>query len=190
MLFRSIVAGFNHHFGFNKEGDYKQLWAWQEKYNFEAEEIPEQDVQNETVSSTKIRMAIRDGYIQRANAYLDHYYIIIGKTEYDVLPETIGSLPVVKVLITEEAKLLPAPGVYAVSVKSGQILSRGMVIINTISDTVSEVLLHVFEIRNITVGESIMLFFHKKVHGSIEPGSAKASDKLDAARNEIAELIY
>ena len=39
-----VVAGFNHHFGFNKEGDYKQLWDWQEKYNFEAEEIPEQEV--------------------------------------------------------------------------------------------------------------------------------------------------
>jgi riboflavin kinase / FMN adenylyltransferase len=36
---RVVVAGFNHHFGFNKEGDYRQLWGWQEKYNFEAEEI-------------------------------------------------------------------------------------------------------------------------------------------------------
>lgn len=76
-----VVVGFNHHFGFNKEGDYKQLWAWQGKYNFEAEEIPEQEVQHETVSSTKIRQAISEGYIQRANAYLDHYYIIMGKPE-------------------------------------------------------------------------------------------------------------
>ena len=76
-----VVVGFNHHFGFNKEGDYKQLWQWQEKYNFEAEEIPEQEVSHETVSSTKIRQAISEGYIQRANAYLDHYYIIKGKPE-------------------------------------------------------------------------------------------------------------
>jgi FAD synthase len=45
----------------------------QEKYNFEAEEIPEQEVQHETVSSTKIRRAIGEGYIQRANACLDLY---------------------------------------------------------------------------------------------------------------------
>ena len=74
-----VVVGFNHHFGFNKEGDYKQLWQWREKYQFEAEEIPEQEVYHETVSSTKIRQAISEGYIQRANAYLDHYYIIKGK---------------------------------------------------------------------------------------------------------------
>ncbi|MCJ7447123.1 MAG: adenylyltransferase/cytidyltransferase family protein [Bacteroidales bacterium] len=56
-----VVVGFNHHFGFNKEGDYKQLWGWREKYNFDAEEIPEQEVQHETVSSTKIRQAISEG---------------------------------------------------------------------------------------------------------------------------------
>ena len=78
---RVVVVGFNHHFGFNKEGDYRQLWGWQEKYNFEAEEIPEQEVQHETVSSTKIRKAISEGYIQRANAYLDHYYMIMGTAE-------------------------------------------------------------------------------------------------------------
>ena len=37
---RVIVVGFNHHFGFNQEGDYKHLWNWREKYDFEAEEIP------------------------------------------------------------------------------------------------------------------------------------------------------
>ncbi len=77
-----VVVGFNHHFGFNQEGDYKVLWSMRDKYNFEAEEIPEQEVQNETVSSTKIRQAISEGYIQRANAYLDHYYIIMGKPQY------------------------------------------------------------------------------------------------------------
>ena len=28
---RVVVVGFNHHFGFNKEGDYRQLWGWREK---------------------------------------------------------------------------------------------------------------------------------------------------------------
>jgi riboflavin kinase/FMN adenylyltransferase len=73
-----VVVGFNHHFGFNQEGDYKQLWALRDKYHFEAEEIPEQEVQHETVSSTKIRQAIKEGFIQKANAYLDHYYIVMG----------------------------------------------------------------------------------------------------------------
>ena len=55
-----VVVGFNHHFGFNREGDYRQLWEWKDKYGFEAEEIPEQEVQHETVSSTRIRKAIQE----------------------------------------------------------------------------------------------------------------------------------
>lgn len=185
-----IVAGFNHHFGFNKEGDYRQLWQWREKYNFEAEEIPEQEVQHETVSSTKIRLAIGEGYIQRANAYLDHYYIIIGTTAEITDQKKTFPLQLVEVLITEESKLLPAPGIYAVSVNSGNASSKGMVIINTVTDHGSEVLLNIFEINSFRTGDKTMLLFHKKIHGSIDLFSTKITDKLRLAKNEISELIY
>ncbi|MFW6096385.1 MAG: adenylyltransferase/cytidyltransferase family protein, partial [Bacteroidota bacterium] len=73
---RRIIVGFNHHFGHNREGDYEYLYELAKTHDFEVEEIPEQDVENETVSSTTIRQALSEGKIQRANAYLDHYYII------------------------------------------------------------------------------------------------------------------
>lgn len=110
-----VVAGFNHHFGFNKEGDYRQLFQSSEKYNFETEEIPEQEVQHETVSSTKIRKAISEGYIQRANAWLDHYYIIMGIPEEHYMDYAKEPIVFFKVPLTEESKLLPAHGIYAVS---------------------------------------------------------------------------
>ncbi len=125
-----IVVGFNHHFGFNKEGDYKHLWGWKEKYNFEAEEIPEQEVQHETVSSTKIRKAISEGYIQRANAYLDHYYIIMGYPEKYAGGDQAGLPSLLKMPVTEECKILPATGIYAVSAASGNLNSKGMAIIH------------------------------------------------------------
>lgn len=75
---RMIIVGFNHHFGHNREGDYRYLLNLKKKHHFEVEEIPEHFIQNECVSSTKIRKAIQQGNIQRANAYLDHYYIIKG----------------------------------------------------------------------------------------------------------------
>jgi riboflavin kinase/FMN adenylyltransferase len=185
-----IVAGFNHHFGFNKEGDYRLLWQWREKYRFEAEEIPEQEVQHETVSSTKIRLAIGDGYIQRANAYLDHYYIVIGETEEIPGQDKTFPVPFFKVLITEESKLLPAPGIYAVTVQSGKSHSKGMAIINIAYDQGTEVLLNIFGAPGFRTGARTMLMFHKKIHGAIDLSSAKASVKLSAAKDEISELIY
>jgi len=184
-----VVVGFNHHFGFNKEGDYKQLWEWQEKYHFEAEEISEQEVHHETVSSTKIRQAISEGYIQRANAYLDHYYIIKGRPE--IYPIENINLPVlVKIPLTEECKILPAPGIYAVSVESGSLVYKGMTIIYRRQNTNSEVLLNIFDDFNIDSDNKVTISFHKKIHGAVDFSDGRAISKINIAKEEISELIY
>ena len=186
-----VVAGFNHHFGFNKEGDYKQLWAMREKYNFEAEEIPEQEVMHETVSSTKIRQAISEGFIQKANAYLDHYYIVMGKPERYQYRNNFYEINLAKVPLTEECKLLPAPGIYAVSLKTDSRDSKGMVIINETQENGREVLLNILDGDPIRFGHKTIIFFHKRIHGSVnlsdQPDSARW---LKASRTEISELIF
>ncbi len=185
-----VVAGFNHHFGFNKEGDYKQLWDWQEKYHFEAEEIPEQEVYHETVSSTKIRQAISEGYIQRANAYLDHYYIIIGKPEKMLIEGALNLPSLVKIPLTEECKILPSSGIYAVSVDSVLSNSKGMAIIHRRSDDTSEVLLNIFDEQNINTDSKITISFHKKIHGAFDLSDSRSASKINLAKEEIADLIY
>jgi riboflavin kinase / FMN adenylyltransferase len=187
---RVIVAGFNHHFGFNKEGDYKQLWDWQGKYNFEAVEIPEQEVYHETVSSTRIRQAISEGYIQRANAYLDHYYIIKGKPVHYLIENTSGLPSLIKILITEEGKILPVPGIYAVSVESDLARSKGMTIIHRSHDNNQEVLLDIFDDMNLDNDTKVTISFHKKIHGSVDLADSKTIQKINSAKEEISDLIF
>lgn len=186
-----IVAGFNHHFGFNKEGDYRQLWAMREKYSFEAEEIPEQDVQHETVSSTKIRQAIKEGFIQKANAYLDHYYIVMGRPERYQYRNNFFEINLAKVPLTEECKLLPAAGLYAVSIKTGDSDSKGMAIINETPDGENEVLINILDGDPVRHNIDSIIFFHKRIHGSVNLSDQVTSARwLKAARTEISELIY
>ncbi|MCE5345834.1 MAG: hypothetical protein LLG13_06025 [Bacteroidales bacterium] len=185
-----VVVGFNHHFGFNKEGDYKKLWAWQGKYNFEAEEIPEQDIQHETVSSTKIRKAISEGYIQRANAYLDHYYIITGRPEKYITDESLNLPLFFRIPITDRFKLLPSPGIYAVSTEEGQIYSKGMAVIFKRSEDNTEVLLNIFDDRNFPVDHKLTISFHKKISGAVNLFDSRAILKINSAKEEISDLIY
>jgi riboflavin kinase / FMN adenylyltransferase len=185
-----VVVGFNHHFGFNKEGDYKQLWEWQGKYNFEAEEIPEQEVEHETVSSTRIRQAISEGYIQRANAYLDHYYIIMGKPEKYFFEESVELPPFLKIPLTEECKLLPSYGIYAVSVESGAFYSKGMALIYAKPGSRAEVLINIFDDLVLLPDQRVTIFFHKKVHGAINLSASNSVSRMSSAREEISELIY
>ncbi len=185
-----VVVGFNHHFGFNQEGNYKQLWSWQEKYNFEAEEIPEQEVHHETVSSTRIRQAISDGYIQRANAYLDHYYIVIGTPEVSAYPAGTGLPDLLRVPLTEECKILPSPGIYAVSVEAGSVYSKGMVIINKENEGRGEVLIDIFDNVSQLQNSKISLLFHKRIHGAVNLSDSRSFLKITTAKAEISDLIY
>lgn len=182
-----VVVGFNHHFGFNQEGDYRQLWGWREKYQFEAEEIPEQEVQHETVSSTKIRKAISEGYIQRANAYLDHYYMVMG------IPEKYSSFhdhSFLRIPLTEECKLLPATGIYAVSIISGEACSKGMAVIIPAPENRTEVIINIFEDEDHFRGKTTTLLFHKQIHGSVSLSDEKSAKKILQAKDEISDLIY
>ncbi len=185
-----IVVGFNHHFGFNQEGDYKHLWNWREKYDFEAEEIPEQEVQHETVSSTKIRKAIKEGYIQRANAYLDHYYLVMGKASEEYLPDPADSMRFLWIPVSEESKLLPSAGLYAVSVLADKTASKGMVYISQEAENDQGLMVNIFEDENLFPGKKCSVLFHKKIHGSIKSGDSHFEYRLRSARQEISELIY
>ena len=188
---RVVVVGFNHHFGFNQEGDYRQLWSLRERYNFEAEEIPEQEVYNETVSSTRIRQAISEGFMQRANAYLDHYYIIKGRPVQYEYNNPVSPLSLVSISLTDECKLLPAPGIYAVTFNEGANETKGMVIINMNSPEKAEVLLHLFNTEKYPLNMNSTLSFHKKIHGSIDLSDHRTSGyRLRAALEEISDLIY
>lgn len=187
---RVIVAGFNHHFGFNKEGDYKQLWGWRKKYGFEAEEIPEQEIEHETVSSTNIRKAIREGYIQRANAYLDHYYMIIGLPEDYSIQETRGMPYLMKIPVNEESKLLPSPGIYAATAVTDTATSKAMAMVMNGDNDTQEVLIHFFTDAHAFAGKETSFMFHRKIHGSINLSDEKIPDRLLKVRDEIAELIY
>jgi len=184
-----IVVGHNHHFGFNQEGDYRQLWKWRKKYGFEAEEIPMQEVQNETVSSTRIRQALSDGYIQRANAYLDHFYLIIGTAVKDDPGTGAGSgVPLITIPVTDPNKLLPPPGLYAVSCAADAYFSRGMVYIAGNGTLRPQVHLYLENYEDDVPGKRITLFFHKRLGASItaiEPGKSLA----DGVR-EMKELIF
>jgi riboflavin kinase / FMN adenylyltransferase len=186
-----VVVGHNHHFGYNQQGDYRQLWDLRGKYGFEAEEIPMQEVQNEIVSSTKIREAITDGYIQRANAYLDHYYIVIG-TANPFGDDCYGSgIPVSALPVEEATKLTPASGVYAVTVAGDAFFSRAMVLIDNDMPLESRVRMHLFDYDKTIPGKRLTLFFHKKIKDLSQiMVSSNPALQVRAALDEINELIY
>jgi riboflavin kinase/FMN adenylyltransferase len=121
-----LVIGYNHRFGKNREGSFQHLKEYSSLYGFDVVEIPEQDVNNESVSSTRIRKALEAGDIITANNYLGRNYSIHGSVLHgNQLGRTIG-YPTANIHVSNQYKLIPADGVYAVKVKIGNQIFGGM----------------------------------------------------------------
>ncbi len=190
---RKIVIGFNHHFGHNREGDYDALRLLGSANGFEVEEIAEQDIQNETVSSTKIRKALLDGNIQKANAYLDHQYIIMGNiTKSSPILEEIG-FPCYTAQIEEECKLVPPNGVYAVTVMGEDCFSRAMCFIRKNEENPINTLVevHLLESYGMIDGQLVTVLFHKRIREERALNTPEDLKKqLTIDRNQVEELIF
>ena len=111
---KKIIIGYDHHFGRNRTANIEDLRRFGELYDFEVEEISAQDINDVSVSSTKIRKALEEGDIQTANAYLGYNFMLNGNVEKGKgLGRTIG-FPTANLTIKENYKLIPLHGVYVV----------------------------------------------------------------------------
>ena len=109
-----LIIGYDHHFGKNREGNIHQLKEYSLLYDFEVEEIPAQDIDDVSVSSTKVRKALHDGNLKTANNYLGYSYMLNGKVvNGKKLGGRIG-YPTANLNIKEDYKLIPKTGVYVI----------------------------------------------------------------------------
>ena len=114
---KKLVIGYDHQFGKNREGNIQFLKEICEVYGFDVIEIPAQDIDAVNVSSTKIRNAILDGDITKANEYLGEKFELTGTIVHgQAIGKTIG-FPTANIQVNSALKLIPGNGVYAVDVR-------------------------------------------------------------------------
>ncbi len=128
---KTLVIGYDHRFGSNREGSIDTLKQFAPIYHFDLEEIPAQEINQLNVSSTRIRKAIEDGDIQTANDFLGYTFFITGEViKGKQLGRTIG-YPTANIFIDNADKLIPKIGVYAVNVVLKGVTYKGMLNVGT-----------------------------------------------------------
>ena len=114
---KQIIVGYDHRFGKDRKGGMAELVAFSKVYNYSIEEIPEQDINDVAVSSTKIRLALLNGDVSLAAEYLGYHFSINGPViKGDKIGRTIG-FPTANIFVEETYKLIPSDGIYAVTVE-------------------------------------------------------------------------
>lgn len=111
---KKIIIGHDHRFGRNRTANIDDLITYGKQYGFEVEQISVQEINDVSISSTKIRKALLEGNMALSNEYLDYYYFLTGTVfKGKQLGRTIG-FPTANLIIEENYKLIPRNGVYVV----------------------------------------------------------------------------
>ncbi len=155
-----LVIGYDHHFGKNREGNIQQLTEYSFLYNYKVEEIPAQDIDDVSVSSTKIRKALHQGDIKTANVYLGYPFTLGGQV---VNGKRLGGkigFPTANIDIKEAYKLIPKTGVYVVKTIIKNQSFCGMMNIGyrpTVKGTHQTIEVHLFDFNADLYGMSLTI---------------------------------
>jgi len=180
-----MTIGYNHHFGRNRSGNLDLLRELGPIYDFEVQETPAFSTGDINISSTKIRKAIDNGEIEKANQYLGSPFQFSGKViKGDQIGSTIG-FPTANIQPNSDHQITPCTGVYAVGAVIDNKTYEGMMNIGirpTITDSgENRIEVNLFDFNREIYGEDILT----KVYGRIR--TEQTFDSLDALKKQLKE---
>jgi riboflavin kinase / FMN adenylyltransferase len=188
---KKLVIGYDHRFGNNREGSFEQLKISGPAYGFDVEEIERQDVDHVTVSSSKIRKALEAGDLETATHLLGRPYSISGQVvRGDKLGRVLG-YPTANIDLDSRLKLIPADGIYAVTVQHEHSIFKGMLYIGnrpTVNGTKRAIEVNIFDFNKEIYGETLTVYFHQLIRSDSKFQDLEAlkiqlhQDKVDTLR--------
>ena len=169
-----IIIGYDHRFGKNRSADIHDLIEFGKKYHFDVEQISAEELNDVSVSSTKIRNALNVGNVALAKTYLGYPYMVSGKVvSGKQLGRTIG-YPTANIQVAEDYKLIPAIGVYVVGVTVKDKDFYGMLSVGTnptVGGTEKTVEVYIFDFNDTIYDEEITVRFLTKIRDEEHFGS-------------------
>ncbi|GAL67709.1 bifunctional riboflavin kinase/FAD synthetase [Jejuia pallidilutea] len=157
---KKVIIGYDHRFGRNRNADINDLIKYGEAFGFEVEEISAQDINDVAVSSTKIRKALLEGNVIKANRYLGYPFMLTGTV---VKGKGIGKqldYPTANIKIKEDYKLIPKQGAYVVKSIINNTIVFGMMNIGmnpTVSGDSESIEVHFFDFKQSIYGEKLQI---------------------------------
>lgn len=167
-----LIVGYYHHIGKNGTGDFESMQRLGDKYGISVEKIDALTSDDISISSTKIRNILIKGEIVTAFKYLGYRYFISGTVEYgNQIGRQIG-FPTANIKVNNSNKLIPADGVYAVSVIIDGFKHKGMLNIGlrpTINSNQHKTIeVNIFDFNRTIYGCFITIVFVERIRSEIK----------------------
>jgi riboflavin kinase/FMN adenylyltransferase len=190
-----LIVGYNHKFGHNREGGFENLKECAGKYNFEIQRLEPAFVGREKISSSIIRELLLKGELDLANNFLGYDFFLNGSViEGNKIGRQIG-FPTANIQPSDEHKLIPKPGVYAVHLEKDGLIYKGMLNIGfrpTLNSEMDQksIEVHLFDFNDDIYSQEVKLHFRyymreEKKFGSLE----QLKDQLVIDRRRAIEVL-
>jgi riboflavin kinase/FMN adenylyltransferase len=180
----TIIIGYDHRFGRDRLGDYRLLEKSSSQYGYRLKEIPKHVLENIAISSTNIREAILHSDIDTANKLLGYEFFFSGEVVHgDKLGRKLG-YPTANLKITNEEKIIPGNGIYAVyvSLDNSADKMKGMMSIGfrpTVDGKKRVAEVNIFDFDREIYGQTLTVYVKKYLREEIK------FDGLDALVKQI-----
>ena len=193
---QKIIIGYDHRFGKNRTANIDDLISFGAQYGFEVEQISAQEIDEISISSTKIRTALEEGDIQLANEYLGYSYFLSGTVvKGKQLGRTIG-FPTANISLEEDYKLVPQNGVYVVQAEIDSKSIYGMMNIGfnpTVQGKQKTIEVHFFDFEADIYNRKIQVAILQRIRSekkfeSIELLTKQLEEDRNFSRNYLQNL--
>lgn len=188
-----VVIGYDHKFGRDRGGDIQLLAERGQELGFRVEEIPKQEVDEIAVSSTKIRNALQNGEVQRANELLGHPFSLEGTVvRGDGIGRQLG-YPTANLQVDDPHKLIPRDGVYAVRIIYQDAVYKGMLSIGlrpTFHATIRTIEVNIFNFNHDIYGQRLRIEIVQEIRDEEKfDSSNELINKMDEDKQTALEIL-
>ncbi|MDA3859773.1 MAG: bifunctional riboflavin kinase/FAD synthetase [Melioribacteraceae bacterium] len=167
-----IIIGHDHKFGKDRNGNDYELIELGNKNNFTVERVEPVKYNDEIISSTKVRNALLNGDVEKANNFLGRNYCFHGTVVKGVSRGTILGFPTANIEVEDKNKLIPKNGVYVVKALVEDEVVYGVMNVGlrpTFADTLSVIIeAHLFEFSKDVYGKTIKIELLKRIRDEIK----------------------
>ena len=190
LMVKELLIGYDHRFGKYRTDGFEQYEKYGRELGVKVSRTERFVLDDVTVSASAIRQLLAEGNVARAAKMLGYPYSLEGVVvRNNQLGRTIG-FPTANLQLIDQKKMLPAAGVYAVSVEARGKTYNGILNIGTrptIGDGALSVEAHILDFSEDIYGEKIRIHFHRYIRPERKFNSLQ--DLKHQIEADIADLL-
>lgn len=173
---RELVIGYDHGFGRGRSGGVDTLWRSGRRHGFDVDVVEEVRAGGAGISSTKLRLAVREGRVEAAARGLGRPYSLRGPVVHGMGRGKDLGFPTANLRPPEGPKLLPASGIYAVRASLKDEIREGLVHLGprpTFAGSPPSLELYLLDFDRDIYGETVRVDFLARLRDVMPFGSAE-----------------